>query len=67
MRSQSDADMSLEAFVRMLRSQRALRLVLAGMPAEATLEDARALHRRMKQVGRQPCSFLDEAHGTSDR
>jgi hypothetical protein len=67
MRSQSDADMSLDAFVRMLRSQRAVRLVLAGMPPEATFEDARTLHRRMKQVGRNPCSFLDEAHGPGDR
>ena len=59
--------MSLEAFVRMLRSRRAVRLVHAGMPPEATLEDARALHRRMKQVGRQPCSFLDEPRGTVPR
>ncbi len=64
MRPQSDAAMSLEAFLRMLRSQRAVRLVHAGMPPEATLEDAHALHRRMKQVGRQPCSFLDEPRGT---
>lgn len=59
--------MSIEAFLRMLHSELAVRLVHAGMPPEATLEDARAFHRRMKQVGRRPCSFLDEPRGTDNR
>jgi len=67
MRRWSEADMSFEAFERMLRTQRALRLVLAGMAPFATLEDARALHRRMKQVGRTRCSFLETELGTGDR
>jgi hypothetical protein len=59
--------MSLEAFLRMLHSDLAVRLVHAGMPPEATLDDARALHRRMKQVGRKRCSFLDDPRGTENR
>jgi hypothetical protein len=59
--------MTFEAFERMLRTQRAIRLVLAGMGPSATLEDARALHRRMKQVGRQRCSFLETEFGIGDR
>jgi len=52
--------MSFDAFERMLRAQRGLELVLAGLPAGATLGDARDLHRRLKQVGRAPCTFLDD-------
>jgi hypothetical protein len=67
MRRPTEADMSFEAFERMLRTQRAIRLVLAGMAPGATLEDARSLHRKMKQVGRKRCSFLDTDVGTRDR
>jgi len=67
MRRPTDADMSFDAFERMLRTQRAVRLVLAGMAPTATLEEARALHRRMKQVGRRRCSFLEADFGISDR
>jgi hypothetical protein len=67
MRRPSDADMTFKAFERMLRTQRALRLILAGMPPGATLEDARVLHSRMKQVGRRRCSFLEADLGTGDR
>jgi len=67
MRRPTEADMSFEAFERMLRTQRALRLVLSGMAPEATLEDARFLHRKMKQVGRNRCSFLEADLGTGDR
>jgi hypothetical protein len=59
--------MSFEAFERMLRTERALRLVLSGMAPGATLEDARSLHRKMKQVGRRRCSFLEPDLGTGDR
>ena len=67
MRRPTDADVSFDAFLRMLRSERAVRLVLAGMGASATFEEARQLHRRMKQVGRQRCSFLETGLGTRDR
>ena len=63
MRQPSDADTSFETFERMLRSQHGLKLLLAGMPAGSTLEDAMFLHRKLKQAARRPCSFLDEELG----
>src|SRR5512140_168003 len=50
----SDADMTFDTFARMLRSQHGLRLLLAGMPPSSTLEDARFLHRKLKQAARKP-------------
>ena len=55
--------MSFETFVRMLRSQRGLRLMLAGMKPGSTLDEARFLQRRLKQSARKPCRFLDEELG----
>ena len=63
MRRPSDADMSFATFDRLLRSLHGLRLLLAGMPAGSTLDDARLLHRKLKQAARRPCSFLDEELG----
>jgi hypothetical protein len=63
MRQPSDADMSFATFERMLRSLHGLRLLLAGMPEGSTLEDARLLHRKLKQAARTPCSFLDAELG----
>lgn len=51
MREPSNADMSFERFVWMLRTNYGLELLRAGMPPGSTLEDARALHRKLKQVG----------------
>lgn len=40
-----------------------LRLLLARLPAGATLEDARRMHERILQRGRQRSRVLDEALG----
>lgn len=63
MRQPSDADSSFAAFELMLRSAHGLKLMLAGMPPGSTLEDARLLHRKVKQASRRPCSFLDRDLG----
>lgn len=55
--------MTFETFLRMLHSKHGLRLLLAGMPAGSTLEDADFLDRKLKQAGRTPCSFLDRRFG----
>lgn len=55
--------MSFETFEQLLRSLHGLRLLLAGMPPGSTLDDARLLHRRLKQSARRPCSFLDDELG----
>lgn len=39
--------------------------MLAGMPPGSTLEDARRLHRGLKQAGRTPCRFLDASSGSN--
>jgi hypothetical protein len=57
------ADTSFDRFEQMLRSAFGLKLLLASLPAEATLEDARKLHRKLKQAGRTRCSFLDRELG----
>lgn len=41
----------------------ALRLLLAHLPAGATVDDARRLRERILQSGRQPSRLLDEALG----
>jgi len=63
MRRALGADMSLEAFARMLREKRALTLLLAGMPDGSTMAEALKLHRKLRQQGRTPCSFLDRELG----
>ena len=55
--------MSFATFERMLRSLHGLQLLLAGMPKGSTMEEARLLHRKLKQAARRPCSFLDEELG----
>lgn len=37
-----------------------LELVRSAMPAGATLEDALALHRRLRQIGRRPSRVMSE-------
>lgn len=49
----------IQEFERMQAEGLGLRLLLTFLPAGAALEDARALHGRMAQAGRPPCSFLD--------
>jgi hypothetical protein len=50
-------------FERMVLSKEGLRLMLASMPPGSTLEDAARLHRKLAQLSRRPCSFLDEELG----
>jgi hypothetical protein len=58
-------DERLADFDRMRRSQHGPKLLLAQMPPRSTLADAKQLRERerVKQRGRQPCSFLDEELG----
>jgi hypothetical protein len=58
-----DLDAARERMWQMLRDQTALKLMLLGMPPGSTLEDARFLHRKLKQADRTPCSFLDRELG----
>lgn len=58
-----DVDAARERMWAFLRDQTALKLMLLGMPPGSTLEDARRLHRKLKQADRTPCSFLDRELG----
>jgi hypothetical protein len=62
-RMRESADMSFDAFLRMLRSKHGLRLLLGAMPPGSTLEDAFWFDRKLTQAARTPCSFLDEEFG----
>jgi hypothetical protein len=53
----------LADFDEMMWSKQGLKLLLAKMPEGSTLADAERLRERVKQMGRQPCSFLDEELG----
>jgi hypothetical protein len=53
----------LETFAAMLRAQIGLELLLRSLPPGSTIDDARALHRKLKQQGRAPCTFLDRELG----
>lgn len=52
-----------EDFERMFASQEGLDLMLASMPPGSTRADALRLHRKLAQMTRRPCSFLDEELG----
>ena len=54
---------SLRQFELMLRRQDGLKLLLAQMPPGSTLRDAYRLHKKLHQLRRRPCSFLDEEYG----
>jgi hypothetical protein len=54
---------ALDRLWAMMRSRHGLELLRAQMPPGATLEQARRLRGRIKQEGRQPCSFLDRELG----
>lgn len=54
---------SLRQFERMLREQTGLKLLLSQMPPGSTMSDALKLHRKLHQLRRRPCSFLDEELG----
>lgn len=49
---------ALEALERMMREGLGLRLLLGKLPDGATLDDARALRRRILQSGRRPSRAL---------
>ena len=53
----------LADFRAMMESQQGLKLLQAKMPPGSTLADAKRLRERVKQQGRQPCSFLDKEFG----
>ena len=63
MRREYTREESLAEFRRMFEEQWGLKAMLATMPPGSTMEDALRLHRRLKQMDRQPCSFLDEELG----
>jgi len=67
MRGAPDGHRPFETFERMFREKRALRLLLAGMREGATEEEALRLHRKIRQIGRRPCSFLDRELGIQRR
>lgn len=54
---------SLRQFVQMLRRQDGLKLLLSQMPEGSTLRDAYRLRKKLHQLRRRPCSFLDEEYG----
>jgi hypothetical protein len=54
---------SLRQFEEMFRSQDGLKLLLLRMPPGSTLRDAYRLRKKLHQLRRRPCSFLDEEYG----
>ena len=54
-------------FERLFRSKRGLELLLASLPPGSTLEDAKKFHRKVTQLSRRPCSFLDAELGIERR
>lgn len=59
LRPPSPPEESIREFERMQAEGLGLRLLLPFLPAGAPLDEARALHARMAQAGRPPCSFMD--------
>lgn len=53
----------LRLLERMLREKEGLKLLLLQMPPGSTMADAMKLHRKLHQLRRRPCSFLDEELG----
>ena len=49
----------------MMRDALGLRLLLAKLPAGASLDDARRLRKRILQRGRRPSRVLDAAYGSA--
>jgi hypothetical protein len=56
-----------EEFERMFASRQGLELLLASLPAGSTREDALRFHRKVAQLSRRPCSFLDAELGIERR
>jgi hypothetical protein len=56
-------DEPLERVAALMRDGLGLRLLLAHMPRDATLDDARRLRERILQRGRRPSRLLDEPLG----
>lgn len=54
---------SLRQFELMFRQQDGLKLLLSQMPPGSTLRDAYRLRKKLHQMRRRPCSFLDEEYG----
>jgi hypothetical protein len=54
---------SLRQFELMFRRQDGLKLLLSQMPPGSTLRDAYRLRKKLHQLGRRRCSFLDEEYG----
>ncbi len=54
---------SLRQLERMLREKDGLKLLMMQMPQGSTMADAMKLHRKLHQLRRRPCSFLDKELG----
>ncbi len=54
---------SVRQLERMLREKEGLKLLLMQMPPGSTMADALKMHRKLHQLRRRPCSFLDEELG----
>jgi len=53
------AEEGVDVALRLMDERLGLKLLLAHLPPGSTLDDALALHRRLRQRGRRPCSFLE--------
>jgi len=56
-------DKSIQDFMRMQEEGLGLELIRQELGANATRADALRFHRRLAQLTRRPCSFLDEELG----
>jgi hypothetical protein len=53
----------LRQLERMMSEKEGLKLLLLQMPPGSTMADALRLHRKLHQLRRRPCSFLDQELG----